>query len=87
MVAYSKCGFDDIVADAKANGRTEELKQYGLGTVNAKRVDKETGDKVSYKRKRTFLEIKKWYYSLYYPELLPRKKELPPTIYDKLAEL
>lgn len=87
MVAYRNCSFNDLVNDAKSNGRTEELKNYGLSTVSAKRVDKETGNKVSYKRQRTFLEIKKWYYSMYYPEMLPKAKPKPATIYDQLAEL
>lgn len=87
MVAYKDCSFDDLVADAKKNDRIEELKSYGLSTVTAKRVDKETGEKVSYKRRRTFLEQKHHYYSLFYPELLPKKKERPVTIYDKLEAL
>ncbi|MBO7734878.1 MAG: hypothetical protein J6S67_20120 [Methanobrevibacter sp.] len=86
MVDYKNCTFADIVNDAKANGRTDELKTYGLGTVTVKKTD-DDGNKTTTKRKRTFLEIRKWYYSLYYPEMLPKKKELPPTIYDLLEEL
>ena len=87
MVAYNKASFDDLVLDAKKFDRTEELKKYGLGTVKAKRVNKETGERETYTRKRTFMEIKYWYYNSFYPELLPKKKVAAPTMYDKLAEL
>lgn len=86
MVEYKKAQFADIIADAKAHGRAEELKTYGLGKVTAKRVE-EDGTKVSYKRQRTFLEVKRWYFGQYYPELLPKAKPKKKTMYDLLEEL
>jgi len=87
MIAYKDCSFDDLVADAKKNDRVDELKSYGLSTTKSKRVNKETGEKETYTRRRTFLELKHHYYSLFYPELLPKKKQPIPTIYDKLEAL
>jgi len=86
MVEYKTCQISDIIADAKKFGRVEELKSYGLGKVNAKKIDEE-GNKVSYKRNRTFLEIRKWYYETYYSELLPTKKPAKKTMYNLLEEL
>ena len=78
MVEYKKAQFADIIADAKAHGRAEELKTYGLGKVKGKDGKK---------RQRTFLEIKKFYYQSYYPDMLPIAKPKEKTIYDLLAEL
>jgi hypothetical protein len=82
MVDYKKCQFADILEDAKAHKRTSALKKYGLGMVEAQKADGST-----YERKKTYLEIRKWYYEEYYPELLPEAKQKEPTIYDLLAEL
>lgn len=78
MVEYKTCQMAHIIADAKAHGRVEELKAYGLGKVKGKDGKK---------RARTFLEIKKNYYQTYYPEMLPVAKPKEKTIYDLLAEL
>jgi hypothetical protein len=82
MVDYKKCQFADILEDAKAHKRTAALKKYGLGKVDAEKADGST-----YKRNRTYLEIKKFYYTEYYPELLPEAKPKEPTIYELLEEL
>ena len=82
---YLTASFADIVADAKANDRVAELKAYGLQTVNAKKVV--DGEEVKYKRKRTYLEIKRWYFKTYYPSAVPTAKPKPETIYDKLENL
>ena len=78
MVDYKKAEFADLVADAKANGRVEELKDIGLAKVKAKDGGK---------RKRTYLEIKKLYFSRYYPDMMPKAKAKAKTIYDILEEL
>lgn len=78
MVEYKTCQMADIIADAKAHGRVEELKAYGLAKVKGKDGKK---------RARTFLEIKKNYYQTYYPEMLPKAAPKAKTIYDLLAEL
>ena len=82
---YLTASFADIVADAKANDRVDELKAYGLGTVSAKKVVND--EEVKYRRKRTYLEIKRWYFKNYYPEQVPTAKPKPITISDQLAEL
>lgn len=78
MIEYKKAQFADLVADAKTNGRVEDLKEIGLAKVK----DKDGG-----KRKRTYLEIKKIYFSRYYPDMMPKAKEKAKTIYDILEEL
>ena len=78
MVEYKKAQFADIVADAKAHGRVEELKAYGLAKVKGKDGKK---------RARTYLEIKRNYFQNYYPEMMPKAQPKAKTIYDLLAEL
>ena len=85
MVDYLNASLSDIIADAKANDRVDELKAYGLGTVAAKKVVND--EEVKYRRKRTFLEIKRHYFGLYYPEMLPKAKPKKQTMYDLLEEL
>ena len=78
MVEYKKEQFADIIADAKAHGRAEELKTYGLAKVKGKEGKK---------RQRTFLEVKRWYFGQYYPDMLPKAKPRQKTMYDLLEEL
>lgn len=82
MVNYKKCQFADILEDAKANKRTAQLKKFGLAKVEDTRKDGTV-----YKRNRTYLEIRKWYYEQYYPDLLPVAKPKAPTIFEQLEEL
>jgi hypothetical protein len=86
MIEYRKAALEDLIADAKQFGRVDELKTIGLGKVNATKVNDE-GKKVSYKRNRTYLEIKKVYFQRYYPDMLPVAKPKKKTMYQIFEEL
>lgn len=78
MVAYLKATLDDIIADAKENDRVEYLKSLAKKTFKT-----EEGTK----RKITFMELKRNYYTTYYKEMLPVAKKKAPTMFDKIDEL
>lgn len=73
MVDYLYCKLDDIIEDAKANGRVAELKTIAATPV----AD----------RKPSYMEIKRAYYEKFYAELLPKAKEKKPSMWDIIESL
>lgn len=58
---YKTATIDDIIKDAKKNGRVKELKEI------ASQVDK-NGTKIN------FLQLKRDYFEEFYPDDVPRRK-------------
>ena len=71
MVEYRSCKLNDILEDA----RDSQKKTKALKEFAL------SGDKPS------FLTIKRFYYSQFYKELLPKAAEKQPTMWEKIAEL
>lgn len=71
MVDYRKCRLEDILEDAKDSQKK----------TKALKEFALSGDKPS------FLTIKRFYYSQFYEDLLPKKAEQKPTMWELIAEL
>jgi len=78
MVDYKNCSLQDLVDMAREEGHISYLK-----TLAEKTYKTEDGKK----RKISFFEIKKAYYTKYHEDALPVAKTKKKTMYDILAEL
>lgn len=73
MLDYKTLTQDDIIEWCVKNNETEWLKRTALKEKNGK--------------KPTFFQIKKAFATRFMPEILPKAKEKPLTMYDKIAAL
>lgn len=75
---YKTMKIDDIINWCKENNQVDWLK-----ATAAKTFTKEDGKE----RKITFIEIKNAFCAEFMPELLPKKKNNKPTMYELIASL
>lgn len=73
MVAYRKAKLDDIIKDAKANDRVDDLKVIAATPKKGRKI--------------SFIEIKKAYYEKFYPNLIPTAAPKAPTMWDVIDSL
>ena len=78
MVEYKDCKTADILEDAKKDAHKKAyLKELAKGTVR---------DKNGKERKISFFQLKRAYYTKFYPELLPAR-EVRKSIFELIEEL
>lgn len=78
MVEYKDCKREDLIADAKTDSKKKEwLKEYVKTPLKNKKGED---------RKPTFFEMKRAYYTKFFPELLPAKADRK-TIFELIDEL
>ena len=94
---YKKMNIGDIIVWCQANKQTEWLKATAAKQVPCKiypKVEKD-GKKVIDKtatptiemRPITFIQLKNEFVKEFMPELMPKKKETKPTMYELIAAL
>ena len=72
---YKTLTIDEIIDWCVANNQTAWLKEFAL-------KEDEQGNTTT-----TFFEIKKAFATKFMPDILPKAKEKPLTMYDKIAAL
>lgn len=73
MKEYKKVTIEDLIADATKHDRINTLKSMAAKKIKGRKV--------------SFLELKRNYFEMFYPEDIPRAKEKAPTFWERIEEL
>lgn len=86
---YKKMTIDDIIEWCKANDKVDWLKAEVAKTFPVKFIDENGNKCVDENKKRpiTYVELKYNFCDEFMPEILPKKKEKKPTMWEKIAAL
>lgn len=95
---YKKMDINDIINWCKENGEVEWLKKTAAKKVEYKvypKVKNESGKMVAdksakpkiEKRPISFIQIKIEFCEKFMPEIMPKKKDKKPTMYDLISSL